>query len=209
MVRISAHSANEASKLSFESSGSAKKGEEGMEALIMAMSEISDSSKKIKEITNVIDDLSFQTNLLALNASVEAARAGEQGRGFAVVADAVRSLAQKSAEAAKNISGLISESVERIERGTSRATSAGTILKDIVVSVEKVNEFNNEIATTSAEQSQGIAQISQAMNQLDHSIQGNALSSGEIAATTQEINEQMKIMQEALGQMKLLVRGRR
>ncbi len=207
MVKISASSADQASKLSFTSSESAKKGEEGMDALLKAMNEISDSSKKIEEITSVIDDLSFQTNLLALNASVEAARAGEQGKGFAVVADAVRTLAQKSAEAAKNISQLIAESVDRIDRGTQRASSAGSVLKEIVVSVQKVNDLNNEIASSSAEQSHGIAQINQAMNHLDHSIQGNAASSEEIAATTLEIHGQVKIMQEAVKEMRALVRG--
>lgn len=156
---------------------------------------ISQDSKKIEEIIHVIDDIAFQTNLLALNAAVEAARAGEQGKGFAVVAEAVRALAQRSASAAKEINGLIKESVERTEQGSSIADNSGQVLTRIVSSVNKVVTLNKEIAQASNEQSQGISQISKAMNQLDQASQSNAASSEEIAATAGEIEHRAAELQ--------------
>ncbi len=152
------------------------------------MTQISQSSKKIEEIIHVIDDIAFQTNLLALNAAVEAARAGEQGKGFAVVAEAVRALAQRSAASASDISTLIKESVTQIEDGSHTADQSGAVLTNIVSSIKKVADLNNEIAAASAEQTTGIQQISKAMNQLDQASQSNAASAEEIAATSGEIN---------------------
>lgn len=171
------------------------------------MNDISKSSKKIEEIIAVIDDIAFQTNLLALNASVEAARAGEHGKGFAVVADAVRSLAQRSAIAAKDITGLIKESVEKIERGTLKSAKSGEMLQSIVQSVKKVSDLNNEISVASEEQSTGIAQIGKAMNQLDQSVQTNAASSEEIAGTADEINNQAQIMKNVVDELNVVVYG--
>ncbi|MBO9668463.1 MAG: methyl-accepting chemotaxis protein [Bdellovibrio sp.] len=207
MVKMNSDNAKQAAALSSASSESAYKGEQEMLALLNSMNDISKSSKKIEEIINVIDDIAFQTNLLALNAAVEAARAGEQGKGFAVVAEAVRSLAQRSALAAKDITGLIKESVDKIERGTQQADRSGEVLKNIVQSVKKVSDLNLEISTASEEQSTGIGQISKAMNQLDASVQSNAASSEEIAGTATEINNQATVMRAATEEMNLFVYG--
>src|SRR5690606_19337280 len=130
----------------------ATRGEVEMKALVDSMTEISKDSKKISDIITVIDDIAFQTNLLALNAAVEAARAGEQGKGFAVVAEAVRALSQRSSAAAKDINDLIRSSVDRIEKGSEQAQKSGTVLSEILNSVQKVSQLNQEIAAASAEQ---------------------------------------------------------
>lgn len=207
MVKMNSENAKSAAALSASSSQSATQGEKEMAELLSAMKEISSSSKKIEEIINVIDDIAFQTNLLALNAAVEAARAGEQGKGFAVVAEAVRSLAQRSASAAKDITILIKESVSQIETGTVKADKSGEVLKSIVLSVKKVADLNNEISTASEEQSTGIQQISKAMNQLDQSVQSNAASSEEIAGTSEEINTQAQIMKRVVVDLNQVVYG--
>lgn len=207
MVKMNSDNAKQAASLSAASSEVAVTGEKEMQELLFSMNEISQSSKKIEEIINVIDDIAFQTNLLALNASVEAARAGEHGKGFAVVAEAVRSLAQRSASAAKDITGLIKESVEKIERGTQKSAKSGDMLKNIVQSVKKVSDLNNEISVASEEQSTGITQISKAMNQLDQSVQSNAASSEEIAGTADEINTQAQIMKSVVDELNLVVYG--
>jgi methyl-accepting chemotaxis protein len=171
------------------------------------MQGISSASRKIEEIIHVIDDIAFQTNLLALNAAVEAARAGEQGKGFAVVADAVRTLAQKSADAAKDITSLIKDSVEKIEKGTLVADKSGVVMQDIVSSVKKVSDLANEIASASSEQTTGIQQISKAMNQLDQGAQSNAASSEEIASTAEEISSQAVQMQQLSEALNEVVTG--
>lgn len=207
MVKRNSEYAQEAASISIASRNSAENGEVEMKKLIQSMSLISDSSKKIEEIINVIDDIAFQTNLLALNASVEAARAGEQGRGFAVVADAVRSLAQRSANAAKDISELIKDSVNKIEEGAKFADHSGEVLNEIVSSVKKVSDLNAEIAAASKEQSIGIHQISTAMNQLDTATQSNSASAEQIVTIIDDFNELAKTSQELTSKLKTVVYG--
>lgn len=196
IVKTNADHAQEASSLSRKSRDSAENGSEEVQKLIGSMKELSHSSKKIEEIIHLIDDIAFQTNLLALNAAVEAARAGEQGKGFAVVAEAVRGLAQRSATAAKDISSLIQSTVEKTVAGASSAEKSGVVLREIVEQVKRVSDLNLEIATASQEQSKGISQISQAMNDLDRSTQGNAASAEEVAASSEEMNAQARQLLE-------------
>lgn len=207
VVNMNSGNAQQASSLSQTSKGTAELGEEQIKNLGRSMTEISNYSKKIEEIINVIDDIAFQTNLLALNAAVEAARAGEQGKGFAVVADAVRSLAQRSADAAKDINTLIKESVTKVSEGQKIANKSGEVLNNIVTSVKKVADLNTEIATASGEQTQGVQQIGQAMNQLDSVIQSNAASTEEISANVVEIADRMKIVEKDVDSLKKLVHG--
>lgn len=208
MVKMNSENAKQAAALSGQSSSVAVQGEVEMQELVHSMNDISTSSKQIEEIIHVIDDIAFQTNLLALNASVEAARAGENGKGFAVVAEAVRNLAQRSASAAKDISALIKESVHKIEKGTEKSAKSGEMLKDIVLSVKKVADLNNEISSASEEQAAGIQQISKAMNQLDQSVQSNAASSEEIAGSAEEINSQSQIMKGVVAEINQVVYGK-
>lgn len=207
MVKMNSDNAKQASALSQTSRDSAEQGEKEIQNLIVSMKEISASSRKIEDIINVIDDIAFQTNLLALNAAVEAARAGEQGKGFAVVADAVRTLAQKSAVAAKDITVLIKDSVDKIEKGTKIADQSGTVLNNIVTSVKKVADLNQEISAASSEQSTGITQVGKAMNQLDQSTQTNAASAEEIAASAEEILQQSQLMQEKVRELNMVIIG--
>ncbi len=207
MVQMNSDHAREAAALAQTSRDSAEKGEKEIKTLVESMQGISQASRKIEEIIHVIDDIAFQTNLLALNAAVEAARAGEQGKGFAVVADAVRTLAQKSADAAKDITTLIKDSVEKIEKGTVVADKSGVVMQDIVSSVKKVADLANEIASASSEQTSGIQQISKAMNQLDQGAQSNAASSEEIASTSEEIASQAIQMRQLTEKLNEVVLG--
>ena len=207
MVKLNSDHAREANKLSQSSLDSAVEGEGEMKKLTSAMGNMMKSSKKIEEIITVIDDIAFQTNLLALNAAVEAARAGEQGKGFAVVADAVRSLAQRSAVAAKDINELIEENVRMNENGVKIANSSGEALSTIVTSVKKVAELNSEISAASQEQANGIEQISKAMNHLDSAIQKNASSSEEVAASAEEMSSQSVQLVQYVGNLKEFVEG--
>ena len=207
MVKQNAEHARSASTLSAQSQSSAANGEEELHKLVIAVGEIAQGSKKIEEIINVIDDIAFQTNLLALNAAVEAARAGEQGKGFAVVAEAVRALAQRSASAAKDITTLIKESVEKAENGAKIADRSGVVLKEIVEGVRKVASLNAEISSGSQEQSTGLGQISQAMNQLDQATQGNAASAEEVAATSEQMAAQATSMHTLVADLRMLVNG--
>lgn len=207
MVKINSDNAKEAAALSQSSKSAAEKGEVEIRALIEAMGEIAKGSKKIEEIINVIEDISFQTNLLALNAAVEAARAGDMGRGFAVVADAVRTLAGRSSEAAKEINTMIKDSVEKIEKGVRIADQSGEVLKAIVTSVKKVADLNTEISSASLEQSNGITQIGKAMNQLDGATQSNASSAEEAAASSEEMSAQAQTLRNLVGDLSTVITG--
>lgn len=207
VVRLNSDNAQQANSLSQKSKESVEMGAKEVGELIGSMNEIAHQSKKIEEIINVIDDIAFQTNLLALNASVEAARAGEQGRGFAVVADAVRSLAQRSASAAKDISNLIKESVEKSEHGANLAAHSGTVLQEILVSVKKVADLNGEIAAGSREQSIGIDQVSKAMNQIDQSTQQNAATAEEVSASSDELKSQSSQLTDLSKNLSILIGG--
>ncbi|QLY27445.1 hypothetical protein HW988_13480 [Bdellovibrio sp. KM01] len=209
MVQMNSNNAREAAQLSQMSYQSAERGEKEVQLLITSMKDISQSSKRIEEITTVIDDIAFQTNLLALNAAVEAARAGEQGKGFAVVADAVRGLAQRSASAAKEISNLIKESVDKIDSGTQIADKSGVVLSEIVNSVKKVSDINNEIAEASSQQATGLQQINKAMSDLDQSSQNNAASAEQIASTSTEIQNQATDVENDVAHLNIIVLGRR
>lgn len=206
-VKVNADNAKSAANLSQNSRHSAEQGEKEIQSLISSMQDISQSSRKIEEIINVIDDIAFQTNLLALNAAVEAARAGDQGRGFAVVADAVRTLAQRSSAAAKDINSLIRDSVDKIEAGRQGADKSGTVLKEIVASVKQVADLVNEIATSSHDQSSGISQIGKAMNQLDQATQGNAAAAEEVAASSEELTAQATMMDQLVEELMGIING--
>jgi methyl-accepting chemotaxis protein len=173
-VKQNADNAAQANQLAVAARAQAERGGVIVNQAIAAMSDINQSSKKIADIIGVIDEIAFQTNLLALNAAVEAARAGEQGRGFAVVASEVRSLAGRSATAAKEIKGLIQDSVRKVEDGSSRVTQSGRTLEEIVASVKKVSDIVAEIAAASREQSAGIEQVNRAVMQMDELTQQNA-----------------------------------
>src|ERR1700749_2004307 len=163
-VQKNADAAQQARQLSTTASEAASKGGEVVGQVVSTMAQISESSRKISDIIGVIDGIAFQTNILALNVAVEAARAGEQGRGFAVVAGEVRNLAQRSAEAAREIKSLISDSVEKVEAGSALGGHAGGAIDDIMLQVRRVNDLVGEISASSLEQNQGIGQIGDAVN---------------------------------------------
>jgi len=195
-VRHSADSAAQATQLASSASQVAERGGQVVAQVVRTMDEINTSSRKIADITGVIDGIAFQTNILALNAAVEAARAGEQGRGFAVVAGEVRTLAQRSAEAAKEIKSLIGTSVDRVENGARQVQEAGSTMTEIVGSVKRVNDIIGEITAASSEQSQGIGQVNSAVNQLDQMTQQNAALVEESAAAAESLKDQAhKLMQ--------------
>jgi methyl-accepting chemotaxis protein len=197
-VKQNADNARQANQLAANARAQAEQGGEVVSKAVRAMAEISHSSKKIADITGVIDGIAFQTNLLALNAAVEAARAGEQGRGFAVVAAEVRKLAQRSAEAAKEIKALISDSVEKIEGGTRLVDASGQTLSEIVTAVKKVSDIVAEIALASQEQSAGIEQVNKAVMQMDEMTQQNAALVEEAAAASEAADAQAQTLRQLI-----------
>jgi methyl-accepting chemotaxis protein-1 (serine sensor receptor) len=202
-VRQNADSAKMASQMAINASGVAAKGGEVVAKVVDTMKGINDSSKKIGDIIGVIDGIAFQTNILALNAAVEAARAGEQGRGFAVVATEVRSLAGRSAEAAKEIKSLINASVEQVERGTLLVDQAGQTMSEVVTSIQRVSDIVGEISSASSEQSAGVAQISQAVGQMDQTTQQNAALVEQSAAAAQSLEHQAQQLVSAVSVFKM------
>jgi methyl-accepting chemotaxis protein len=189
-VRQSADAAAQANQLASSATSVAQRGGEVVAQVVSTMDEINASSKKIADIIGVIDGIAFQTNILALNAAVEAARAGEQGRGFAVVAGEVRSLAGRSADAAREIKSLIGASVDRVESGTRLVQDAGETMKEIVSSVQRVSDIIGEISAAATEQSSGIGQVNNAVVQLDQMTQQNAALVEESAAAAESLKEQ-------------------
>jgi methyl-accepting chemotaxis protein len=202
-VRNSADNARQASQLAQGASNVAARGGEVVARVVTTMSDIQSSSRKIADIIGVIDGIAFQTNILALNAAVEAARAGEQGRGFAVVAGEVRTLAQRSAEAARQIKALISDSVQRVEDGSTLVGDAGQTMQDIVQQVQRVSDLIGEITAAASEQSQGIAQVGQAVTQLDQTTQQNAALVEESAAAAESLKAQAGRLAEAVAVFRL------
>ncbi|MDP1655004.1 MAG: methyl-accepting chemotaxis protein [Hylemonella sp.] len=202
-VKQNADNARQANQLAQSASTVAVKGGEVVAQVVDTMKGINDSSRKINDIISVIDGIAFQTNILALNAAVEAARAGEQGRGFAVVASEVRSLAGRSAEAAKEIKTLISDSVERVEQGTALVDQAGSTMQEVVSSIRRVTDIMGEISAASSEQSAGVAQIGEAVVQMDQSTQQNASLVEEMASAASSLRSQAQELVQAVAVFKL------
>ncbi len=197
-VRLNSEHAVQASSLAGHASDTAARGGKVMSDVVETMQGISESSAKVGEIIGVIDSIAFQTNILALNAAVEAARAGEQGRGFAVVAGEVRTLAQRSASAAKEIKGLIGQSTERVEAGGRLVREAGGIIDEIVASVQRVTQIVAEISSASAEQSTGIEQVNIAVGQIEEVTQQNAALVEEASAAAQQMADQADALRRAV-----------
>jgi methyl-accepting chemotaxis protein len=202
-VKANAATAHQANQLATGASGAASQGGEVVGQVVATMQEIAASSKKIADIIGVIDGIAFQTNILALNAAVEAARAGEQGRGFAVVASEVRSLAGRSADAAKEIKALIGASVEKVDVGARQVNDAGASMTEIVNQVRHVSQLISEISNASAEQTTGIGQVSEAVTQLDQVTQQNAALVEESAAAAESLKHQAHKLAEVVGYFKL------
>jgi methyl-accepting chemotaxis protein len=202
-VRQSADSATHASQMANSATTVARRGGEAVNQVVSTMDEIQASSKKIGDIIGVIDGIAFQTNILALNAAVEAARAGEQGRGFAVVASEVRSLAGRSAEAAREIKALISASVEKVESGSRQVQDAGATMGEIVASVQRVNDIIREITTASVEQSEGIGQVNTSVNSLDQMTQQNAALVEQSAAAAESLKDQANSLHDLVARFRL------
>jgi methyl-accepting chemotaxis protein-1 (serine sensor receptor) len=202
-VKQNADNARQANQLAASASDVAERGGSAVSEVVNTMQEISASSRKISEIVSVIDGIAFQTNILALNAAVEAARAGEQGKGFAVVAGEVRSLAQRSAQAAKEIKGLIEDSVTKVGAGSQQVERAGATMQEIVASVKRVTDIMGEISAASEEQSSGIDQVNRAVSQMDEVTQQNAALVEEAAAAAGSLQEQAQRLAEAVSVFKI------
>jgi methyl-accepting chemotaxis protein-1 (serine sensor receptor) len=193
-VQQNADSSRRADQLASSACRVAARGGDVVAQVVDTMTGINDASRKISDIISVIDGIAFQTNILALNAAVEAARAGEQGRGFAVVASEVRTLAGRSADAAKEIKTLIHASVERVEQGTVLVAQAGSTMTEVVTSIQRVNDMMGEISAASTEQSMGVAQIGEAVNQMDQATQQNAALVEEMAAAADSLRSQAQAL---------------
>ena len=202
-VRQNADNARQANQLAVSASSVAQQGGDVVAQVVETMKGINTSSQKIADIIGVIDGIAFQTNILALNAAVEAARAGEQGRGFAVVASEVRSLAGRSAEAAKEIKNLISASVERVEQGNAQVDKAGATMTEVVAAIRRVTDIMGEISAASSEQSTGVAQVGEAVTQMDHATQQNAALVEQMAAAASSLNGQAGELVESVAVFKL------
>ncbi|WP_170942079.1 methyl-accepting chemotaxis protein [Noviherbaspirillum denitrificans] len=202
-VRHTADSANEANRLAAEAASIAEQGNEAVGQVVDTMSAINASSRKIVDIIGVIDGIAFQTNILALNAAVEAARAGEQGRGFAVVAGEVRTLAQRSAAAAKEIKDLINDSVSSVDEGSKLVEHAGGTMQRVVSSIRQVRDLVSEIASGTDEQSRGIEQVNQAVSQMEQATQQNAALVEEAAAATEAMRGQSSHLADMVGRFKV------
>jgi len=206
-VKQTADSARQANQLAVSAAQVAQKGGAVVGQVVHTMNDISSSSQRISDIISVIDGIAFQTNILALNAAVEAARAGEQGRGFAVVATEVRSLAGRSAQAAKEIKDLIGASVEKVQNGSRLVQEAGATMDEIVSSVQRVSDIIGEITAAAAEQSDGIAQVNVAVNQLDQMTQQNAALVEQSAAASESLRDQAGRLAEAIGSFRTGAEG--
>ncbi|OZI74679.1 methyl-accepting chemotaxis protein [Bordetella genomosp. 12] len=202
-VRQNADNARQANQLAASASDVAERGGSAVSEVVQTMQGISASSRKISEIVSVIDGIAFQTNILALNAAVEAARAGEQGKGFAVVAGEVRSLAQRSAQAAKEIKGLIEDSVGKVSAGSQQVERAGATMQEIVASVKRVTDIMGEISAASQEQSSGIEQVNRAITQMDEVTQQNAALVEQAAAAAGALQEQSQHLAQAVAVFKV------
>jgi len=202
-VKQNADNARQANQLAQSASTVAVQGGEVVAQVVDTMKGINDASRKINDIISVIDGIAFQTNILALNAAVEAARAGEQGRGFAVVASEVRSLAGRSAEAAKEIKTLITDSVQRVEQGTALVDQAGSTMTEVVTSIRRVTDIMGEISAASAEQSQGVAQVGEAVTNMDQATQQNAALVEEMAAAASSLRAQAQDLVQTVAVFKL------
>jgi len=202
-VRQNADNARQANQLAMNASEVAQRGGAVVAQVVSTMDEINSSARKIVDIISVIDGIAFQTNILALNAAVEAARAGEQGKGFAVVATEVRSLAQRSAAAAKEIKELIGNSVDKVDAGSTLVSQAGATMDEVVTSIQRVTDIMGEITSASAEQSSGIEHVNHAISQMDSVTQQNAALVEEAAAAAASLQDQAASLAQVVSIFKL------